>query len=94
MLSLTKTKKVVDYELPPIDRQNDLFNYIRRLGEAYAAAHGPHPGIDPRKFPSLSEFGLEDETPDFNSAQRLREVFQRLREPFPSTGGGGDVPGP
>jgi len=67
-------------ELPPIDRQNDLFNYIRRLGEAYAAAHGPHPGIDPRKFPSLSEFGLEDETPDFNSAQRLRELIESVEQ--------------
>jgi hypothetical protein len=67
-------------ELPPIDRQNDLFNYIRRLGEAYAAAHGPHPGIDPQKFPSLSGSGLEDETPDFNSAQRLRELIASVEQ--------------
>jgi hypothetical protein len=67
-------------ELPPIDRQNDLFNYIRRLGEAYAAAHGPHPGIEPRKFPSLSGFGLEDDPPDFNSAQRLRELIESVEQ--------------
>jgi hypothetical protein len=67
-------------ELPPIDRQNDLFNYIRRLGEAYAAAHGPHPGIEPREFPSLSGFGLEDEPPDFNSAQRLRELIESVEQ--------------
>src|SRR5262249_36838680 len=67
-------------ELPPIDRQNDLFNYIRQLGEAYAAAHGPHPGVEPRKFPSLSGFGLEDEPPDFNSAQRLRELIESVEQ--------------
>jgi hypothetical protein len=65
-------------ELPPIDRQNDLFNYIRLLGEAYAAAHGPHPGIEPRELPSLSGFGLEDEPPDFNSAQPLRELIETV----------------
>jgi hypothetical protein len=67
-------------ELPPIDLQNDLFNYIRRLGEAYAAAHGPHPGIEPRKFPSLSGFGLEDEPSDFNSARRLRELIESVEQ--------------
>jgi hypothetical protein len=57
-----------------------LFNYLRRLGEAYAAAHGPYPGIDPQKFPSVSGFGLEDETPDFNSARRLRELIEPVEQ--------------
>jgi hypothetical protein len=67
-------------ELPPIDRQNDLFNYIRRLGEAYAAAHGPHPGIEPQEFPSLAGFGLGEEPPDFNSARRLRELIESIHQ--------------
>jgi hypothetical protein len=78
--SLRAALRRLKAKLPPIDRQNDLFNYLRRLGEAYAVAHGPHPGIDPQKFPSLSGFGLEDETPDFNSAQRLRELIESVEQ--------------
>jgi hypothetical protein len=78
--SLRAALRRLKAKLPPIDRQNDLFNYLRRLGEAYAAAHGPHPGIDPQKFPSLSGFGLEDETPDFNSARRLRELIESVEQ--------------
>jgi hypothetical protein len=67
-------------KLPPVDRQNDLFNYIQRLGEAHAAAHGPHPGIEPRKFPPLSGFDLGNEPPDFNSARRLRELIEAVEQ--------------
>jgi len=78
--SLRAALRRLKAKLPPIDRQNDLFSYLRRLGEAYAAAHGPHPGIDPQKFPSLSGFGFEDETPDFNSAHRLRELIESVEQ--------------
>jgi hypothetical protein len=67
-------------KLPPVDRQNDLFNYIRRLGEAYATAHGPHLGIEPQEFPSLAGFGLGEEPPDFNSARRLRELIESVHQ--------------
>ena len=65
-------------KLPPADQQNGLFNYIRRLGEAYAAEHGPHPGIEPVSMSSsLPSLTMQLEMPpDFNSAQRLRELIQ------------------
>jgi hypothetical protein len=56
-----------------------LFEYIRRLGEAYASVHGPHPHIEPRELPSLRGLGLEDEV-DFNSAQRLRELIEAVHQ--------------
>jgi hypothetical protein len=61
-------------KLPPADRQNEMFNYLRLLGESYAAAHGPHPGIEPRKLPSFAGL-LEDEPRDFNSEKRLRGLI-------------------
>jgi hypothetical protein len=67
-------------KLPPIDRQNDLFNYVRRLGEAHAAVHGPHPGIEPRQFPSLCGFDLGNDPPDFKSEQRLRELIESVEQ--------------
>jgi hypothetical protein len=70
--------KWVKAKLPPADRQNDLFEYIRRLGEAYARVHGPHPHIEPRPV-SLRGLGLEDEV-DFNSAQRLRELIESVHQ--------------
>jgi hypothetical protein len=70
--------KRVKAKLPPADSQNDLFNYIRRLGEAYARVHGPHPHIEPREL-SLRGLGLEDEV-DFNSAQRLRELIESVHQ--------------
>ena len=69
--------KRVKAKLPPADRQNDLFEYIRRLGEAYASVHGPHPHIEPLELPSFR--GLEDEV-DFNSAQRLRELIEFVHQ--------------
>ena len=67
--------KRVKANLPPADRQDDLFEFIRRLGEAYASVHGPHPHIEPRELSSFRELGLEHEV-DFNSAQRLRELIE------------------
>jgi hypothetical protein len=64
-------------KLPPGDRQDPLFEYIRRLGEAYASVHGPHPHIEPLELPSFR--GLEDEV-DFNSAQRLRELIESVHQ--------------
>jgi hypothetical protein len=64
-------------KLPPADRQDPLFEYIRRLGEAYASVHGPHPHIEPLELPSFR--GLEDEV-DFNSAQRLRELIESVHQ--------------
>jgi hypothetical protein len=69
--------KRVKAKLPPADPQNHLFEYIRRLGEAYASVHGPHPHIEPRELPSHRGLGLEDEV-DFNSAQRLRELIESV----------------
>ena len=69
--------KRVKAKLPPVDRRNHLFEYIRRLGEAYARDHGPHPHIEPRELPSLR--GFEDEV-DFNSAQRLRELIESAHQ--------------
>ncbi len=71
--------KRVKAKLPPADPQNYLFEYIRRLGEAYASVHGPHPHIEPRELPSLRGLGLEDEV-DFNSAQRLRELIEAVHQ--------------
>jgi hypothetical protein len=71
--------KRVKAKLPPADPQNYLFEYIRRLGEAYASVHGPHPHIEPRELPSLRGLGLEDEV-DFNSAQRLRELIESVHQ--------------
>ena len=69
--------KRVKANLPPADRQNDFFEYIRKRGEAYASVHGPHPHIEPQELPSLC--GLEDEV-DFNSAQRLRELIESVHQ--------------
>src|SRR5262245_11149912 len=66
-------------KLPPADRQDDLFEYLRRLGEAYATKHGPHPHIEPRKLDPLSSFDLEEEF-DFNSAKRLRELVESVHQ--------------
>jgi hypothetical protein len=64
-------------KLPPADRQDPLFEYIRRRGEAYASVHGPHRHIEPRELPSFR--GLGDEV-DFNSAQRLRELIESVHQ--------------
>jgi hypothetical protein len=69
--------KRVKAKLPPADPQNHLFEYIRRLGEAYASVHGPHPHIEPLELPSFR--GLEDEV-DFNSVQRLRELIESVHQ--------------
>jgi hypothetical protein len=69
----------VKAKLPPVDRQNYLFEYMRQLGETYASVHGPHPYIEPRELPSLRGLGLEDEV-DFNSAQRLRELIESVHQ--------------
>jgi hypothetical protein len=121
-------------KLPPADQQNDLFNYIRRLGEAYAAEHGPHSGIErmSSSLPSLTitmqfdreksnraiaaDIGVSPDAvdlapkavarnqapdkhvsqdgnsteenyavempPDFNSAQRLRELIQSVDQVY------------
>jgi hypothetical protein len=66
-------------KLPPADRQDDLFEYLRRLGEAYATKHEPHPHIEPRKLDPLSSFDLEEEF-DFNSAKRLRELVESVHQ--------------
>ena len=65
-------------KLPPADRQDPLFEYIRRLGEAYASVHGPHPRIEPQEL-ALRGLGLEDVV-DFNSAQRLRELIESVHQ--------------
>jgi hypothetical protein len=83
--SLRAALRRLKTKLPPIDRQNDLFNYLRRLGEEYAAAHGPHPGIDPQKFPSLSGFGLEDEPPDFRRFGSEDGLVQAAENLWPDT---------
>jgi hypothetical protein len=62
----------VKVKLPPADSQNPLFEYIRRLGEAYAR-------IEPRELHSLRGLSLEDEV-DFNSAQRLRELIESVHQ--------------
>ena len=54
--------KRVKAKLPPADSQNDLFNYIRRLGEAYARVHGPHPHIEPRELSLRGRFQLSAAT--------------------------------
>jgi hypothetical protein len=69
--------KRVKAKLPPADRKDPLFEYIRKLGEAYASVHGPHPHIEPLELPSFR--GLEDEV-DFNSAQRLRELIESVHQ--------------
>jgi hypothetical protein len=71
--ALTRVKA----KLPRADRQDPLFEYIRRRGEAYASVHGPHPHIEPRELPSLR--GFRDEV-DFNSAQRLRELIESVHQ--------------
>jgi hypothetical protein len=71
--------KRVKANLPPADRQDDLFEFIRRLGEAYASVHGPHPHIVPRELSSVRELGLEHEV-DFNSAQRLCELIESVHQ--------------
>jgi hypothetical protein len=67
--------KRLKLKLPPADGRDDLFKFIRRLGEAYATKHGPHPHIEPRKLHSLP--GLEEKF-DFNSVKVLRELVESV----------------
>jgi hypothetical protein len=74
--------KRLKIKLPSVGQHDPMFNYICRRGEAYAAAHGPHPNIDPRKLPAFGDpsdvkTGIP-ETIDFNSARRLRELIESV----------------
>ena len=72
------------------DRDRQLFEAICRHGEAYAAKHGPHPGLDPIELPPLSlphapdDLGIERLEParKYRSAYRLRELIEAVDEVF------------
>jgi hypothetical protein len=63
----------------PANRHDELFKYLVRLGERYAAQHGPHPGIAPKPLPVVRLPNV-DEGKDFGSARRLRELTEAVAQ--------------
>jgi hypothetical protein len=70
----------------PTDRHDDLFEFTVKLGDAYAAKHGAHPGITPVRMEDLSSMGIEDEF-RYDSARRFQELKEAVDQVLSWTSG-------
>ena len=61
-------------------RGDPVFNAITRLGEVYAKAHGPHPGIVPRTLSRLQQPELDESGIDFRSSRRLSQLIEIVND--------------